>query len=1142
MSKSYVPVLGAGLLAGLLSCAIFGALTYTAFNIWRQATILQDTYDSAKKEGGDALDRFILKGEPAVQLQNIYRPITESAAIDAYKKAKTGKTSDLDAFFESTVLPSTKIAWACLIFIVVAWFLLLKMLRGLFGEFTGKMVLTFGLMGILGGYFWLLAGNNIYPMGIDLAGGTELVYRLEYRDVQRRIDDAQKRLSYLEANKDKTDDQTKKVIDEDMLNRQRSNLRALRDSMATAPEKATEVVRKRVDPTGTKGVPITRFGEDRIRIQLPKASPEDVERIKRAIRTQGRLTFHAVSEDADIKEKVQKNPNKEWGEFVSKEIDEADPYDPNGKRKKKEDVVMNRTPEMEGSGIVAAYSTRSEQGGYKIQLTFDSAAAARFEEVTKRNLHKRLAIVLDGKCQLAPTIQSVISDQCQITGSFTKQQADEDAAVLTAGSLPAEVEMESEFVVGPSLGQEQIQSGIFATAIGALAVALFMWTYYRLAGFISIVNLFVLLSVMLGALGFFKATMTLPGIAGILLNLGMAVDANVLIYERFREELARGRNLRQAVNMGFDRAFVVILDSQLTTLICGIILYYLGSGPVRGFAVTLSIGVLVTLFSNVWVCHQIFLWLVSKDVVESLHMMQFFKVTSIDFMGKRKLWMGVSAVAIAASIAGFIYLGPVKEKIYDVDFTGGTLVQFNFSPKLEPSDEEVKAAVADKLKPQLRARLADMVLKLDELAAGGKTGPNLKKALAAALPEVDRAEFGTLAEIAPAQLQDLSKDLKKVLEDYNGSEFTVQSFGQASESGPDKYRSFTLTTRFTDHSVVEALDEELHKTFAGRIEPPAVEAAEGGLRLRISPSAKAPDTAVTAAVKGTIESLAAKIENEDIRTELAALKVSEVKQEPYGSGLTRPYLLISPLPADPLKRDKLLETLATNKFAYVPPGEKDINLRAEGPVSRKSSFGPQVASEMFLSSILAVLAALLAIFAYVWFRFEFSPAWGFGALVATLHDPTLCIGAACLVTVLSPSPVLLNLDIIAAILTVIGYSVNDTIVVFDRIREVKTAHPTRDLGEIINEAVNATLSRTVLTSTTALITMLALLVFGGPTIRNLAFTLTIGIIVGTYSSIFIASPLMLWWVRTYGAGKAAAPAKVKEEKPGSEPDAHGAQI
>ncbi|MCW8129771.1 MAG: protein translocase subunit SecD [Planctomycetota bacterium] len=1140
MSKKAVPLISAALLAGLIGAAVFGGLTFTICNQLRRSALLDEAYQSAKKESHEALDHLILTGPVPATLQGIHEPLTDAAAKQAYAAAKKGSEADLDAFFSAQFMPPRWIPWLCLPGLVLAAMLLLRAYRGLFGDLTGRMVFIMGLCGTMGGYFWFMAGNGIYPMGIDLAGGTELIYRLEYADLDRRIALAQKRLAYLKEHQEQTDEQTKKPITAKTIETQQLLLQELEKSKDTAPDRATEVVRKRVDPTGTKGIPITKFGEDRIRIQLPKASPEDVERIKRAIRTQGRLSFHAVSEDAETIDKVRRSDKKEWGEYVNKEIWELDPYDPQGRKVKKDEVVIFRTPEMEGSGITSAYASRSEQGGYKISLHFDAAAAARFEEVSGRFLHKRLAIVLDGTCYLAPTIQSQISDQCQITGSFTKEQADEISGVLTSGSLPAEVVMDSEFVVGPTLGHEQIDSGIFATLIGAAAVAAFMWTYYRTAGFISIVNLAVLLSVMMGALGFFKATMTLPGIAGILLNLGMAVDANVLIYERLREELGRGRNLRQAVHMGFERAFVVIIDSQLTTLITGVILYTIGTGPVRGFAVTLSIGVLVTLFSNVWVCHQIFLWLVGKDALESLNMMQFFKATNFDFMGQRKKWMAFSATIIACSLAAFVYLGPVEKKIYDVDFTGGTLVQFNFAPKLEPTDEEVKAVVEKELRPKLKARLEETGKKLKELAASGKSGADLKAAVAAALPLVDKASFSMLSELDAKEVEKVEAAIQEVLKNYEEAEFTAQSFGVPVNAAEGRYKSFTLTTRFTERAVVETLDEELNGLFGAKMEPPSVEVAQNGVRLRIA--ADAADIApagIHKTIQDQISSMAARRENEDVRAALGALKVSDIQEETYGSGFKRPFVMLAPLPEAGPRRDRVVELLETAKFKHVDANEQETDLRAEGPISRKSSFGPQVALEMFLSSVGAVLAALVAIFAYVWFRFEFSPAWGFGALMATFHDPILCVGAACLVTATGLFPVLLNLDIIAAILTVIGYSVNDTIVVFDRIREVKTAHPTRDLAEIINDAVNATLSRTVLTSVSALIAMVSLLIFGGPTIRDLAFTLTVGIVVGTYSSIFIAAPMMMWWAKRYGTTR-TAPAKAKEAK--SDASAAGAQI
>ncbi|MCK6472675.1 MAG: protein translocase subunit SecD [Planctomycetes bacterium] len=1138
-NKKYLALLPAAVFAYAVGIAAFGGLTYTMFDQWRRSALLDDYYQKALKSGEEAVDQLVLApGEP--KLSGLYQPIAPNGPLASeYATAKKDSINAVTAFWDANIQPPNWVPWVCLLGLVLLWPVLSRLFRPLFEDYTKRMVFVMLLGGLLGGYFGYLGVNNIYPMGIDLAGGTELVYRLDYKELERRMESTQERLGDLTEARDSGQKKTKDgtTVKQDGIDELTRSLETLRLSKEQAPERAVEIVRKRIDPTGTKGIPVTKYGEQRLRIQLPKASPEEVERIKRAIRTQGRLTFHICSDDRELNEKVMKDKEtkthrllyiKKFNKFTGKE-ETPDP------------VVIERDPMMEGSGVQYAGTQRGDRGGYEINLQFDPPNRARFADITGKNIGKRMAIVLDNICYSAPTIQERIDGTCRITGNFSQKEAKDLASVLTAGSLPAEVLMESEFTVGPTLGQEQIETGIRATLVGAALVALFMWIYYRIGGFVTVFCLGLNLVILMGSLGFFKATMTLPGIAGILLTMGMAVDANVLIFERIREELARGRILRLAVQHGFDRAVVTIMDSQLTTLLTAIILYYLGSGPVRGFAVTLSLGILITIFTNVWVCRQFLEWLVAKDAVADMKMLQMFAVPKIDFMAQRKQWIIGTGAMVVLSIASFVHMGVLNTDIYDLDFTGGTLIQFNFRKGREQLPEDVKKTVDGKLKSDLENRLKSASAKLKELAASNKTGPDLRKALYQELPVIGHARFGTASELSGEALLEEAEILDKVLASFEKSRFVVQSFGDPKEAQGGRFGSYTLTTRIDEASIVEVLYDELLKVWPEDIELPAVEYLENKkeLRLRLKNVEALPDAPakerLVATIQSEIAALAAEDANKDLAGLLKPLEVSEVKRDAGEGEGGHPYVTLSPIPPDLADRELLMELLDG-----VPVKYGNEKYRAEGPVSRKTSFGSQVAGEMRRTALLAGLAALAGIFMYLWFRFEFSGAWGFGAILALFHDAMIAIGAVCLFNYMGWLTVLVDLNLVAAVLTIIGFSVNDTIVIYDRIREIRAAHPTRDLSDIINEATNATLSRTVLTTGTVLLATLSLFLMGGETIQGLSFTLLVGFMVGTYSSVFVASPLMRWWLNKYGAGKAPVPGLGRQ--PAQDAGPSGAQI
>jgi SecD/SecF fusion protein len=950
--------------------------------------------------------------------------------------------------------------WAAVGFLVALFGsmgVLISSLRGFFGKFSGKLVFAMWLIAVLGSYFGYLFHTGKYPMGIDLAGGTELTYRLDFTATKEKV-------AALTAKKNAASEADAKKLE--------NEIQSLEGSMRDAPDKAAEVLRRRVDPTGTKGIPVTTLAagtsDKRLRIQLPKATIEEVNRIENAIKTQGVLTFHLVATEQKIIEETKNSPNRlsNDGEWELKEMKEVQKFGKQGS--KITPVVIRRRESMRGSNISRAYAARSkESGGWEVRINFDSQGATEFGLLTTANVGKRMAIVLDGIVYSDPNINEPITGgSCQITGSFDQKKAEDLSSVLTAGSLPAEVRQESRFDVGPSLGAEQIRSGMIATAIGTGVVMLFMVVIYRLAGFIAGFCTLLNILMLLGAMGFFKATLTLPGIAGIVLTLGMAVDANVLIFERLREESDRGRPLRLAVSHGFDRAFITIMDCNLTTLISGIVLYYLGTGPVRGFAVSLSIGILTTLFCNLWLNWIMMEWIVSRDILQKLTMMELFKTPKIDFMGMRKFWLVFTGSTALVCVALFFS----SKNIYDVDFTGGTLVQFNFKPGSEQSDTAVREKIERQVAPKIQA---------------------------------------AVDAISPNEKLDL----------------TVQSFGQPADGG--KYRSYTITTRSiseqVDEKVKSSLKAMLTSEFKNELEPSELEEKDGALLVRLLQS----DTLTSgeqakANLEKSLGNAISESGNKDLFKELSALSVKSVAQSGRYFEAT-----LAPLPENPGVRSRLITALQTTKAEG----------RAEGPISRENTFGSQVANEMKGQSLLALILANLAVFVYVWFRFEFSAAWGVGALVALVHDVVIAAGAVVVLNLLG-MPLFINLNIVAALLTITGFSVNDTIVTFDRIREVKAAHPTRAYEDIVNEAVNATLSRTILTSATVLLADISLLIFGGPTIRDMALTLLFGFIAGVYSSVFIASPILIWWLNRYGTGRAAASTAAARPVP----DATGAQV
>jgi len=598
--------------------------------------------------------------------------------------------------------------------------------------------------------------------------------------------------------------------------------------------------------------------------------------------------------------------------------------------------AAGKGPVLDGSVITSARVNYSQiSGAAEVSMTMNSTGSARWEVITEQNIGKQIAIVMDGLVYSYPNVQNKISGgSSQITGGFTPEEAEDLATVLKSGKLSTPARIVQEQVVGPSLGSASIRSGMISFALAFLLVLLYMLIWYRRAGWAADIALLCNVLFLFGALVSFGAVLTLPGIAGLVLTMGMAVDANVIIYERVKEELRSGKSLRLAISDGYKNAYSAIIDGQLTTLITGIILFFFGSGPVKGFAAVLVIGIITSVFTSIFIPRLIFEGRLArnKDIsFDSPATRNFLKNTHVDFIKLRKTTYIISAVLCVIALVSIF----TKGFSYGVDFSGGRTYVVRFD---QPTTaEEVRAATMK--------------------------------------------EFGEAAE--------------------------VKQFGGASQ--------MRITTKYkvNDHS------QETDKEIEGKIYN---------------------------ALKGFF--------------------ATEMSQEEFTSTLNNPNGIISSDRVD-----------------------------------------ASIASEMQRDAVIAVILALIAIFAYIALRFT-NWTWGVGGVASLVHNALIMIGFFSLFSGILPFTLDVDQTFIAAILTIIGYSINDNVVIFDRIREYKTLYPKRPLRDNINDAVNATLSRTLNTSITTLIVLIAIAIFGGESIRGFAVALTLGVIVGTYASIFIGTPIM----------------------------------
>jgi SecD/SecF fusion protein len=672
-------------------------------------------------------------------------------------------------------------------------------------------------------------------------------------------------------------------------------------------KKAIEIIDNRINGLGVTEPIIRAVGVNRIEVQLPGVSTKDNPEVAANLVKPARLDFKMVH--PFIAPPQEAPPGYERMVLEQEGRQGAQTY--------VEELYVKTRPEMTGEGVADSFPTMDTFGRYRIILKFTPTGSKQFADVTKAIADEgqrssrlgRLAIVLDGKLYSAPTVKEQIAGgSAEISGNFTQREAIDLSNVLN-NPLDSKLDIKEQYEVGPSLATDAIASGIRATVIGTALVAAFMITFYATGGLVAVISLAVNIVIILGVMASIGATMTLPGLAGIVLTIGMAVDANILIFERMREEIALGKNLVSANQGGFSKALTTIMDAHLVQLLICAIMIWLGTGPIKGFGFTLLIGVISTLFSVLITGHMVMEMLVDSGALKKMTMRRMLGDLNVDFIKLGKP-CAIGSIALVVISLGYVFFQ--GDRIYGVDFAGGDQVTATFSQKIDS------------------AKIRDVAKQVG------------------------------LGEVNPTYVSDLG----------NGKE--------------------------------------------------------------------------------------------QLKLETA-----------YG------------------KSDQLFDAL---QKAYPNAGLTKQST---------SQIGATIGKEIKWNAVKAVGVSMLVILVYIAFRFEFG--FGIGAMAATLHDILMNIGIFVMTGHQFSAPM------VAAILCVAGYSINETVVVFDRIREELKLNPNGNLKDVINAAIRKVFARTIMTATTTFLAALSLWVFGGGQLHDIAFTFLVGIVTSTFSAIFIAAQIFYWW-------------------------------
>ena len=928
--------------------------------------------------------------------------------------------------------------------------------------------------------------------GPDLSGGITLIYELQDTSADRE--------------EDLEDDGSGESFSERSTRAKRQLVKQLIGALS-----------ERVDPSGTKEVTIREYGLGQIEIIIPKASQQELEFIERRIYTAGALEFRITaspvfSENREIIELAKALPPGEnevrigeakVAEWVNYRVEEFGSVDQPDNRLVKRMagtrpqalVLTNDELNVTGEFLKSSSSGIDEKGKPEVRFTMNQRGSYLMGRLTGGHLENAsgqayyLGVLLDKKLLTAPSIRGKITSNGQISGGMLQEDVDFVVSVLNAGSLPATLNKDpiSRESISPTLGAETVTKASTAILYSLIAVMIFMLLYYRFAGLIACLALGANLLLILGLMVLFHAAFTLPGLAGLVLTIGMSVDANVLIFERIREERKRGAAMRMAIRNGFARATQTIIDANVTTLITAIVIYKIAPDNVKGFGVMLIIGIVMSMYAAIFLSRIVFDVAERMGWIKELSMGQIVGKTSIDFLGKRFLAAVASLVLIGIGLFAVYNRGA---DLLNIDFTGGSSVTMVFNEGQEMDYAEVKQVLTES------TDLGDKNLSLVEVGERG-TG---KSYTVSSVEQDVIAVQGILHEAFGNKLKTYHVD---------ATEISTLGGKGASLSRPNRNAIHLVNFQDEESATATATEEPTEKTAIEAESAPEPETTSsavssdpyaGGSSFDLNFEAGGTDAGIS---YDTVKQL---LQDALDATGHSGAAVS-VSNDNYQFGSARRFTSWSVKLALP-------EAVAQEVIGKL---EASANSKPIFPLANK--IGGRVAGDMTTKAIAAIVISLLGIIAYIWIRFQ-HVMYGVAAVVALVHDVLVTLGMIALSAwVVNSIPGLadslmiekfqISLPIVAAFLTIIGYSLNDTIVVFDRIREVKGKSPNLS-ADMINNSINQTLSRTLLTSLTTFLSVILLYFLGGDGIHGFAFALVVGVIVGTYSSIFIASPVLLW--------------------------------
>ncbi len=990
-------------------------------------------------------------------------PVVEETASEGTAAVTTGEAADEAEKTEeprTNFLQSGYFTWLIFLLIALGCFWLGNVLAKFWRLPEHNVRIFILLLAFFGSIVAVAMGWNRLTLGIDLQGGVVLIYDV----TPNATEDGQTQAATIETQ---------------------------------TMEKLVTAISGRINPGGVREISITPRGLSQIQVIIPKAEDAEVERIQRVITESGALTFRIMastsySQDEPIIARAQRETGSEvrdasgkllarWvpvmkgeeSQFVGSR-DSATFVSRTSRGELEMLVLFNDGADVTGELLEFVGRGTSEKGEPGVSFTFNGTGESRFRRLTRANqpdasgtMMRHLSIILNDHLYSAPVINSVIGKHGIITFATRnteegRQQLDADIQhlidVLDAGALPADLgdQPASKQQIGATLGTETIRQGSLSLIASAAVVLLFMLMYYRLAGFIAcfcvITNITLLVAIMLSI----RAAFTLPGLAGIVLTIGMAVDANILIYERLREELTGGASLKMAIRNAYAKALSAIVDSNITTILTGVILYTVGTEQVKGFAVTLVLGVALSMFTSIY-CARTIMDIMEACRLKTFKMVQLFKRPNINFLGMSK---ACAIFSIVISVASLLAVFGRGKTILDIDFVGGVSVELVFH------DSQTRSYVSE------------------------------------TLMETDR------------KIQEVGKDESYRLNDLSVQEFQTED-ANATTSEFGKFRHFTLTTSVPQIPGVKVSQDEYLKTVRNIVKDSfgdklvyskfnytlgesqvVEERTETTVAIQVFPemSVESVESVFEVAIKNAVQ--AKLIEND------FGFIVNQADIESDGNTVLPDWTLT--LQTTP----EIAETILTQM-------KSELNDSPYFPSS--TTVGSSVASDTRIQGFLAILGSLVCIALYIWFRFS-RLTFGTVAVIGLIHDVVVVLGLiAVSAWIANWAGFLLifefkiGLTVVAAFLTIIGYSLNDTIILFDRIRENKGKSPLLT-GQMINNAINQTLSRTVLTSLTTFAVAIILYIWGGPGIHTFAFAMSIGVAFGTYSTIFVCAPLLYWWL------------------------------